>query len=70
MIDDGNNKSNAMTMEVQRGRWPLTAMSTMLIESPGVSLAIDGNVNVESSGVSLAIDGDVNDASPADAGRR
>jgi hypothetical protein len=35
-------------------------MSTLIIESSGVSLAIDNNVDAESPGVSLAIDDDVN----------
>jgi hypothetical protein len=34
-------------------------MSTLIIESPGVSLAIDDDVDAESPGVSLAIDDDV-----------
>ena len=31
-------------------------MSTLIAESPGVSLAIGGDVDAESPGVSLAID--------------
>ena len=33
----------------------MTRMSTLIIESPGVILAIGGNVDAESPGVSLAI---------------
>ena len=55
-------------IKVQHRGWLSTTMLTLIIESPGVSLAIDDNFDKESPGVSLAINNNANVGSPADAG--